>query len=148
MSFNAVSVSLENCNLKNIKIRKITFLNLTNTEVLLRKKYTKGFTLIELIMVISIIGILAAIVVPTYGGYVKKAKEEICRVNCLQLERDYEMHLETERIEHGELAFEKFLNEYVQNVCPGNGVITCVEGNVKCSAHTIEINDDGEVPYL
>ncbi len=35
---------------------------------------TKGFTLIELIVVIAIIGVLAAILVPSMIGYIRKAK--------------------------------------------------------------------------
>jgi len=34
-----------------------------------------GFTLVELIVVIAILGILAGIAVPTYSGYIKKANQ-------------------------------------------------------------------------
>src|SRR2546428_13504644 len=40
----------------------------------LRTSYSKGFTLVELLIVIGIIGIIAALAIPMFQNFIKKAK--------------------------------------------------------------------------
>lgn len=48
----------------------------------------KGFTLVELIVVLAILGILIAILVPALTGYIDKANLRACQVNKAGLQRD------------------------------------------------------------
>ena len=41
----------------------------------MRKTNKKGFTIVELVIVIAVIAILAAVLIPTFAGIVKKAND-------------------------------------------------------------------------
>ncbi|MBM3285868.1 MAG: prepilin-type N-terminal cleavage/methylation domain-containing protein [Candidatus Eisenbacteria bacterium] len=46
----------------------------TRVKMFRRKKSEKGFTMIELMVVVVIVGILSSIAIPIYGKYVKNAR--------------------------------------------------------------------------
>ena len=51
------------------------------------KKNKKGFTLVELVIVIAVIAILASVLIPTFSGIIQRAKES-ARVQAVTSARD------------------------------------------------------------
>lgn len=111
-----------------------------------------GFTLIELIVVFTILSIIVAIVIPGLASYTEQSKEKVCMANCSQLERMYELYLVQEGIEHSKELFNQFLQDYGSNICPSGGYISYIDGKVICSKHSTNSNDsqqnDESVPFL
>jgi len=52
----------------------------------------KGFTLVELIIVVTILGIMAAIVIPTFQGNVATAKESASKTNLMTIRTQLELY--------------------------------------------------------
>ena len=111
------------------------------------KVLKKGFTLVELILVIGIIAILIVIAFPRFNGYTEKVREQVCETNRRELKRMYNAYLIIEDRKHEENIFEQYLNKYGKDICPSGGAISYDEEKIKCSNHDGN-EDDGEVPYI
>jgi prepilin-type N-terminal cleavage/methylation domain-containing protein len=115
----------------------------------------KGFTLIELIVVIAILAILSAIAVPRFSTITENARRDVCEANRHELKHAYEIYLVQNDEADTDINFTAFVNEYDQEICPEGGIISRSEGKIDCSIHfdedveeTDDSEDDGCVPFL
>ncbi|MDD2233689.1 MAG: prepilin-type N-terminal cleavage/methylation domain-containing protein [Desulfitobacteriaceae bacterium] len=119
----------------------------------MKKIYNKGFSLLEVMVVMVVLGCLISIAVPRYNGYLERVTQQVCNANCIQLERMYHVYLLVENKEDTDYVFDEFLQTYEGNLCPANGDIKYVHGIVRCILHfEDEANegdeDNGSVPFL
>lgn len=87
-----------------------------------------------------------------YFGYMERAKEKICNVNCLRLEGEYQAYLVMEGVEHREGRFAEFVKGNGKRVCPKRGGVRYVNGGGECNVHPRVEKEDGDdeegAPYL
>ena len=116
------------------------------------KVHNKGFSLVELMVVMAILAALVLIAVPSYKGHIKRGTQQVCNANCMQLERMYHAYLLMENKDHTAFVFNEFLQKHEGTICPANGDIKYVHGIVRCILHSEDKSNDDEddesVPFL
>ena len=98
------------------------------------KKNRKGFTLVEIMIVVAIIGILAAIAIPNFILSRRRSHQNACIVNLRQIQNAKDQSL---MVNGGVTSGDLFGNERyikVEPKCPAGGVYTVgdADANPSC----------------
>lgn len=98
----------------------------------------KGFTLLEVLLVVSLLGIILAITVPNIGKGSEKANNELCASTKLIIQAAIEQY---EAVENEDFTTDsdliEFLHEegYLRHMlqCPNKGTYEYTDKEVRCS---------------
>ncbi len=95
---------------------------------------TRGFTLVEIMIVVGIIGLLATIAIPNYLGSRRKAQQTACIVNLEQIEGAMQQWAMELNKDAGQTVTFADLRPYLRRsgVCPAGG--TCFEDSYTISS--------------
>lgn len=109
---------------------------------------TKGFTLIELVIVIAVLGILAGLAIPRYLDYLDESRKQVCVTNRAQLEREYAYYNAQGLVS----SIKEFIDsttinsntvhDPIENMCPSKGTYSIGDNDhIVCSVHDKTADD-------
>lgn len=107
----------------------------------LRMRPLGGFTLVEIMIVIAIIGLLAGVGVPNYLRMQENAKREVCNCNREAIDNAKTLwaaeHKKSETDVPGDEDLKNYLKKNQIPACPSGGgyTIGAVNAPVSCSKH-------------
>jgi type IV pilus assembly protein PilA len=104
------------------------------------KRIKSGFTLIELMIVVAIIGILAAVAIPAFMKYIRRSKTVEATMNVRKL---FDSSVAYYEAEHSTTAGTILAKQFPTNVGPSPALATCCANTGgKCAPAPTTFNSD------
>ncbi len=106
-----------------------------------KKAKSKGFTLMEVIVVIAILAILASIAIPTITGYIDEAKQTACSSNRGSMLRLFQ----AEKVYNPSLTLQEHIdNTTTETSCPRGGEYTATDEDQAINCSVCNDGEDGD----